>query len=158
MYIHQFLLHQCIWYLHCNEFTNELHLTLTSNNLVAYNDCLLTSPRGDNFCLHNGWAELSSLASLSVPFPSSFPCFILLHFNCCQVWVGFKFIPDIIQVFGVISFNDCNHCTVLGFMHALQHIWSVVQSWVMTDEVLMCVDFFSFQYFICKIQDLHSSH
>ena len=78
-------------YLHCNEFTNELHLTLTSNNLVAYNDCLLTSPRGDNFCLHKGWAELSSSASLSVPFPSSFPCFILFHFNCCEVRLGFNF-------------------------------------------------------------------
>ena len=78
-------------YLHCNEFTNELHLTLTSNNLVAYNDCLLTSPRGDNFCLHKGWAELSSSASLSVPFPSSFPCFILFHSSCCEVRVGFKF-------------------------------------------------------------------
>ena len=29
-------------------------------------------------------------------------------------------------------------------MLALQHIWSVLQLWVMTDEVLMCVDFFPF--------------
>ena len=132
-------------YLHCNEFTNELHLTLTSNNLVAYNDCLLTSPRGDNFCLHKGWAELSSSASLSVPFPSSFPCFILFHFNCCEVRVGFNFYLTYYLGIWVISFNDCNHCTVLGFMLALQHIWSVLQLWVMTDEVLMCVDFFPFR-------------
>ena len=58
-------------------------------------------------------------------------------------WVSI-FISDIILVFGVISFSDCNHCTALGLMLALQHIWSVLQLWVMTDEVLMCVNFFPF--------------